>query len=121
MHISEKLAEAQKTGQPVFSFEYFPPKTAQGVQNLYERINRMHDWGPAFIDVTCFGLETNMHLTCTDMEISKVNDALDQAYKAGCTNILALRGDPPRENEKWVAKEGGFRYALDLVKYIKKK
>ncbi|KAG8531684.1 uncharacterized protein KY384_003316 [Bacidia gigantensis] len=140
MHISDKLREAQKTGQPVFSFEYFPPKTAQGVQNLYDRINRMHDWGPAFIDVTwgaggvrsdltCemvnlaqtyFGLETNMHLTCTDMAVSKVDDALDTAYKAGCTNILALRGDPPRENEKWIAKEGGFRYAKDLVTYIKK-
>ncbi|MDI1488763.1 MAG: methylenetetrahydrofolate reductase (NAD(P)H) met13 [Ramalina farinacea] len=139
MHIKDKLAEAQRTGKPVFSFEFFPPKTAQGVQNLYDRMDRMHDLGPAFVDVTwgaggsrsqltcemvnvaqsVYGLETCMHLTCTDMEISKVDNALKEAYKAGCTNILALRGDPPREKEKWVAKEGGFRYAKDLVKYIK--
>ena len=139
MHISEKLAAAQKAGKPVFSFEFFPPKTEQGVQNLYERMDRMHDLGPAFVDVTwgaggrlstltcemvnvaqsVYGLETCMHLTCTDMERHKVDDALKEAYKAGCTNILALRGDPPREKEKWEAVEGGFRYAKDLVEYIK--
>jgi methylenetetrahydrofolate reductase (NADPH) len=101
----------------------------------------MHDYGPAFIDITwgaggnlsqltcemvnvaqtMYGLETCMHLTCTDMPISKVDDALSEAYKAGCTNILALRGDPPRDQEKWEAVEGGFRYAKDLVAYIKKK
>jgi methylenetetrahydrofolate reductase (NADPH) len=102
-------------------------------------MDRMHDLGPSFIDVTwgaggrlshltcemvnvaqtVYGLETCMHLTCTDMEKSKIDAALKEAYKAGCTNILALRGDPPREKEKWVAVEGGFQYAKDLVKYIK--
>lgn len=99
----------------------------------------MHDLGPAFIDITwgaggssskltCdmvmeaqnkFGLETCMHLTCTDMEMNSVDEALQKAYEAGCTNILALRGDPPREKEKWQAIEGGFCYAKDLVKYIR--
>ncbi|KAI9884350.1 MAG: hypothetical protein M1823_003867 [Watsoniomyces obsoletus] len=139
MHISEKLAQAERMGQPIFSFEFFPPKTAQGVQNLYDRMDRMHGLGPAFIDVTwgaggrlsdltcemvkvaqsVYGLETCMHLTCTDMERSKVDWALKEAYRAGCTNILALRGDPPREKEKWVATQGGFMYARDLVRYIR--
>lgn len=99
----------------------------------------MHDLGPSFIDVTwgaggqlshltcemvnvaqtVYGLETCMHLTCTDMEKEKVDGALKEAYKAGCTNILALRGDPPRDKEKWEAVQGGFHYAKDLVKYIK--
>ncbi|KAI9800868.1 MAG: hypothetical protein M1825_003651 [Sarcosagium campestre] len=139
MHIKDKLAEAKRSGQPMFSFEFFPPKTAQGVQNLYDRMDRMHAMGPSFIDVTwgaggrlshltcemvnvaqsVYGLETCMHLTCTDMEKGKVDAALKEAYKAGCTNILALRGDPPREQEKWEAVDGGFRYAKDLVKYIR--
>ena len=55
------------------------------------------------------------------MEKSKLDDALRDAYNAGCTNILALRGDPPREREKWEATAGGFRYAKDLVVYIKEK
>ncbi|KAF2455151.1 methylenetetrahydrofolate reductase 2 [Lineolata rhizophorae] len=139
MHISEKLAEARKNNKATFSFEFFPPKTAQGVQNLYDRMDRMHGLGPSFVDVTwgaggrmshltcemikvaqsAYGLETCMHLTCTDMERSKIDEALSAAYAAGCTNILALRGDPPRDKERWEATQGGFRYARDLVKYIR--
>lgn len=139
MHIRDMLAEAEKGAQPSFSFEYFPPKTAQGVQNLYERIDRMYNFGPKFIDITwgaggriaeltcemvlqaqsVYGLETCMHLTCTDMGLERVNDALSKAYKAGCTNILALRGDPPRDQEKWTATDGNFQYARDLVKHIR--
>ena len=139
MHIKDMLSEAQGNGRPSFSFEYFPPKTAQGVQNLYDRIDRMYNFGPKFIDITwgaggrsaeltcemvtqaqaVYGLETCMHLTCTDMAVQQVDDALKLAYKAGCTNILALRGDPPREQEKWTATDGGFMYARDLVKYIR--
>lgn len=158
MHISQMLADSKAEGKPTFSFEFFPPKTAQvrrmipwysilvtditqGVQNLYDRMDRMHSFGPKFIDVTwgaggrlshltcemvkvaqsVYGLETCMHLTCTDMERSKLDDALKEAHQAGCTNILALRGDPPREKEKWEATQGGFRYAKDLVKYIREK
>ncbi|KAJ5604618.1 Methylenetetrahydrofolate reductase 1 [Penicillium lagena] len=141
MHIREKLAQNEAAGQPGISFEFFPPKTAQGVQNLYDRMDRMHGLGPSFVDVTwgaggrlsdltcemvgvaqtVYGLETCMHLTCTDMPQEKVDQALQAAYKAGCTNILALRGDPPREKETWEATEGGFRYAKDLVKYIREK
>ena len=104
-------------------------------------MDRMHGFGPQFIDITwgaggrhsklttemvkvaqsVYGLETLMHLTCTDMERTKLDEALSDAYHAGCTNILALRGDPPREREKWEATAGGFRYAKDLVKYIKDK
>ncbi|KAJ5547976.1 hypothetical protein N7513_005210 [Penicillium frequentans] len=141
MHIREKLAQKEASGQPGISFEFFPPKTAQGVQNLYDRMDRMHGLGPSFIDITwgaggrlsdltcemvnvaqsVYGLETCMHLTCTDMPQEKIDQALSTAYKAGCTNILALRGDPPREKEAWEAADGGFRYAKDLVKYIREK
>ncbi|CAG8960999.1 hypothetical protein HYFRA_00002539 [Hymenoscyphus fraxineus] len=141
MHVSAMLAEAKNSGQPKYSFEFFPPKTAQGVQNLYDRMDRMHGLGPSFIDITWgaggrlaeltvemvsvaqaqYGLETCMHLTCTDMGQDKVDEALKSAYKAGCTNILALRGDPPREKEKWEAAEGGFRYAKDLVQHIRQR
>ncbi|KAF4771560.1 hypothetical protein N7455_007799 [Penicillium solitum] len=141
MHIREKLAKNEAEGKTGISFEFFPPKTAQGVQNLYDRMDRMHGLGPSFIDITwgaggrlsdltcemvsvaqsVYGLETCMHLTCTDMPLEKVDQALQAAYKAGCTNILALRGDPPRDKETWEAAENGFRYAKDLVKYIRDK
>src|SRR5947208_16212138 len=98
MHIKDMLAEAERTKKPTFSFEFFPPKTAQGVQNLYDRMDRMHDLGPTFIDITwgaggrhsqltCemvnaaqahYGIETCMHLTCTVKVKNNVDEAMQQ-------------------------------------------
>lgn len=140
MQIKDMLAQNGKAAKPTFSFEFFPPKTAQGVQNLYNRMESMQGLGPSFIDITwgaggrhaeltCemvavaqsnYGLETCMHLTCTDMGREKIDQALRAAYKAGCTNILALRGDPPANKDEWTACDDDFQYARDLVKYIRK-
>eukprot|EP00276_Gloeochaete_wittrockiana_P005145 CAMPEP_0184655738 /NCGR_PEP_ID=MMETSP0308-20130426/14383_1 /TAXON_ID=38269 /ORGANISM="Gloeochaete witrockiana, Strain SAG 46.84" /LENGTH=592 /DNA_ID=CAMNT_0027092455 /DNA_START=195 /DNA_END=1973 /DNA_ORIENTATION=+ len=129
-----------KEKKPFFSFEYFPPKTEAGVENLYERIDRMAELQPLFADVTWGAggktadltleitsntqnlccIETMMHLTCTNMELSMLMNALKSAKDAGIMNILALRGDPPVGQERWTAVEGGLSYACDLVKLIRK-
>lgn len=144
MHITEKLDKYHETSnKTTFSFEYFVPKTTQGVQNLYDRMDRMFEASlPQFIDITwnagggrlsqmstelvatsqsVLGIETCMHLTCTNMPVADIDDALESAYNSGCQNILALRGDPPHDSQEWTAVEGGFHYAKDLVKYIKQK
>ncbi|KAF7724259.1 hypothetical protein EC973_001215 [Apophysomyces ossiformis] len=140
MKIIDKIRKAEKENRYFWSFEYFPPKTAQGVQNLYDRMERMQRYGPEFIDVTwgaggtsadltmeivataqsVYGLETMMHLTCTNMPVEKVDIALKAAKDCGCQNILALRGDPPRGQSTWESCESGFEHAVDLVKYIRK-
>jgi methylenetetrahydrofolate reductase (NADPH) len=143
--INEKLKiwQAEKPGTPWFSFEYFPPKTDLGVQNLYERFDRMATLDPMWVDVTwgaggstadktlelCInalkihGLNVMMHLTCTNMSKEKLKEALDTCKENGICNILALRGDPPGYLEKggegFKQCEGGFAYATDLVKYIR--
>jgi len=66
------------------------------------------------------GLETCMHLTCTNMPVAMVDAALQEAHDSGCRNILALRGDPPKGEEEWVATDGGFNHAIDLVRHIRK-
>lgn len=86
------------------------------MQNLYDRIDKMHALGPQFIDITwnaggrlsnltcemvnvaqsVYGLETCMHLTCTGMPKEKVDNALKEAYKAGCQNILAVSHNPQK-------------------------
>ncbi|CAJ0846780.1 14968_t:CDS:10 [Entrophospora sp. SA101] len=139
MKIINKVQKAMEENRPYWSFEYFPPKTQQGVQNLYDRMERMYYLGPEFIDVTwnaggtssqltseivataqsVYGLETMMHLTCTNMPKEKIDIALKQAKECGCQNILALRGDPPHGQERWEAVQGGFTYAIDLVRYIR--
>lgn len=66
-----------------------------------------------------YGLDTLMHLTCTNMEKDKIDLALSQAKEAGIRNILALRGDPPRGHEYWTPVDNQFKHAIDLVKYIR--
>eukprot|EP01083_Nonionella_stella_P039361 107051_1 len=122
------------------SFEFYPPKTADGVQNLYRRLERMKNQNPLFIDFTWgaggstsdltvelstksaqeFGYEVNMHLTCTNMDLQKIIDGLSAAKSAGIRNICALRGDPPEGQERWTAGASGFECARDLIDYIRK-
>ncbi|EJF64401.1 methylenetetrahydrofolate reduct [Dichomitus squalens LYAD-421 SS1] len=138
MKISHKIEQAAKEDRIWWSFEYFPPRTAQGLQNLLDRIERMRALGPEFVDITwnaggrsseltselvktcqkLIGIETCMHLTCTGMPKEKVDTALREAKQHGCRNVLALRGDPPVGKE-WEAVEGGFSYGVDLVRYIR--
>lgn len=61
-----------------------------------------------------------MHLTCTNMTQDLIDEALKKCVKYGVRNILALRGDPPKGEERWTAVEGGFKNASDLVRYIRK-
>jgi len=67
-----------------------------------------------------YGIVTNMHLTCTNIEAEKVTAALEQAKEAGIRNIVALRGDAPEGQDKWETTSGGFGCAADLVGYIRK-
>ncbi|KAG0226223.1 hypothetical protein BGW42_003817 [Actinomortierella wolfii] len=139
MKVIDKIRKAEEEGRPYWSFEYFPPKTTAGVQNLYDRMERMYNLGPEFIDITwnaggtssdlttelvataqsVYGLETCMHLTCTNMPREKIDIALKAAKACGNQNILALRGDPPRGQEEWVSCDNGFSHASDLVAYIR--
>jgi len=140
MKISDKLEDFKAQGKTYYSFEFFPPKTDFGLDNLYSRIDRMASLQPAYIDITWgaggstaertlemsktiqkyFGLEVMMHLTCTNMSVSSINKVLMDAQENGLSNILALRGDPPEGTGEWEKHEQGFKYGIDLVRYIRK-
>jgi methylenetetrahydrofolate reductase (NADPH) len=66
-------------------------------------------------------MDTQMHLTCTNINEQLINETLDYAKRENITNILALRGDPPSDTKSWTATDENFQYGSDLVKYIKKK
>merc|ERR1712048_240458 len=135
-----KISDLMKEAKPgFFSFEFFPPKTADGVENLKKRIVRMKNLNPMFVDFTwgaggstselsldltaCakndLGCVANMHLTCTNQTSTLADEALAKCRAVGVRNICALRGDPPRGMDKWEATEGGFTCALDLVKKMR--
>ena len=129
-----------------FSLEFFPPKTQMGLSNLQTRLSRMSlALRPLFVTVTwgaggstsakslelaeiCqrqLGLTTCLHLTCTNMNKKLIDEALEEAKAMGIRNILALRGDPPREEEyrleeEAINTESEFVWAVDLVRYIRK-
>jgi len=136
MKIIEKIhAAAADPNRVVFSFEFFPPKTEDGVDNLFERMDRMVAHNPSFCDITWGAggttadltleiankmqnivcVETMMHLTCTNMPVEKIDHALQTIKSNGLQNVLALRGDPPHGQDKFVQVEGGFACARDLV------
>ncbi|MCJ1354529.1 MAG: hypothetical protein MMC33_004518 [Icmadophila ericetorum] len=130
-----------------FSLEFFPPKTQMGLSNLQPRLARMaHAFRPLFINVTwgaggstsdkslelaeiCqrqLGLTTCLHLTCTNMKKKLIDEALEEAKAMGVKNILALRGDPPRDKEYRLegeeeeeTDEPTLVWAADLVRYIR--
>ncbi|HIN61514.1 MAG TPA: hypothetical protein EYM89_02015 [Candidatus Marinimicrobia bacterium] len=140
MKISDKLEDYKAQDKTFYSFEFFPPKTDFGLDNLYGRIDRMASLQPAYIDVTWgaggstakrtlemsktiqkyFGLEVMMHLTCTNMPVSSINKVLIDAQENDLSNILALRGDPPDGTVKWEKHEQGFNNGIDLVRFIRK-
>ncbi|MDE3067186.1 MAG: methylenetetrahydrofolate reductase [NAD(P)H] [Verrucomicrobiota bacterium] len=126
---------------PVVSFEFFPPKTDEGVRNLLEKhIPALARARPDFCSVTYgagggtrdktlmiveriqreHGLTTLAHLTCVDHTRGEVGDVLERIRALGCRNILALRGDPPGGGE-FQRVPGGFEYAAQLVRFIRER
>jgi methylenetetrahydrofolate reductase (NADPH) len=135
MRIDELLA----AGEPIFSFEFFPPRTEQGERNLYDALAELRTLEPSFVSVTYgaggstraktieivsrikqdYGLEAMAHFTCVAATVPELRATLDQMRAAGIDNVLALRGDPPAGGEDWVKTEGGLEYSRELVELIR--
>ncbi|MCS6992954.1 MAG: methylenetetrahydrofolate reductase [NAD(P)H] [Anaerolineales bacterium] len=136
MHIAHILSRPGTQ----FSFEFFPPKTPEGSAILFETIEQLTPLQPAFVSVT-YGAggstrdltrdlvirlqrETSLnvvaHLTAVGASRAELHAILEDYARAGIENLMVLRGDPPRDHPDYVPPPDGFRYAADLVAYIKK-
>jgi methylenetetrahydrofolate reductase (NADPH) len=135
MRIDELLAGPG----PVFSFEFFPPKTERGEQNLYTALDELSALDPSFVSVTYgaggstrektieivkrikrdHGLEAMAHFTCVGATVAQLRGTLDEMTGAGIENVLALRGDPPAGQAEWIKTEGGLEYSSELVAMIR--
>jgi methylenetetrahydrofolate reductase (NADH) len=139
VRISDLLRFARERGEPVFSFEFFPPKTDEGVRALFETVEALRPLGPAYVSVT-YGaggstrqrtielvkrlkreseVEAMAHVTCAGASRDEIAAVLDEIADAGVQNVLALRGDPPRGQDAFVPHPDGFRYASELVQLIR--
>ncbi|HWL92519.1 MAG TPA: methylenetetrahydrofolate reductase [NAD(P)H] [Phycisphaerae bacterium] len=135
MRIRERLS----SGRPCFSFEFFPPKTEAGVQNLRETVAALRDLNPTFVSVTygaggttrdrtielvtefqkSHAIDVMAHLTCVGASRDEIAGVLQRLRDAGIENVLALRGDPPKGETKFEAPKDGFAYADELIRFIR--
>src|ERR1017187_7037440 len=133
-----RIDEILTAGGPVFSFEFFPPKTEAGESNLYAALSELRTLEPSFVSVTYgaggsprektieivkrirdeYGLEAMAHFTCVGATVPELRGTLDEMQSAGIDNVLALRGDPPAGQEAWTKTEGGLEYSRELVEMI---
>jgi methylenetetrahydrofolate reductase (NADPH) len=134
MRIDEILA----TSRPVFSFEFFPPRTPEGVEALFETIATLKPLEPSFVSVTYgaggatrdgtveiattikrhHGLEAMTHLSCVGETTKGLVEILDRLRAGGIENVLALRGDPPRGQTQFARPKGGLESAAELAAFI---
>jgi len=123
---------------PVFSFEFFPPKTDEGERKLIETVYRLKELGPSYVSVTKtggkpaektieltarikheVGVEAMTHMTCATAGRTDMARIFGLIRDAGIENVLPLRGDPPADQPNFVRPPDGFDYASELVGFIR--
>ena len=136
MRIDEIIATR---AEPVFSFEFFPPKTEDGERNLQTALRELGPLEPSYVSVTYgaggstrdrtieivktlkdeHGLEAMAHLSCVGATREDLRQILDEIRDAGIDNVLALRGDPPRGETEWRPHPGGLHYSTELAALVR--
>src|SRR5712672_3330555 len=126
-----RIDELVGQGKPTISFEFFPPKSDAGFQQLYQVIDELHPLRPSYVSVT-YGaggstrqktvdlvariqnelkIRSMAHLTCVGHTAEEIGGILDQLWETGIRNVLTLRGDPPAGQSQFTATPGGFAFA----------
>jgi methylenetetrahydrofolate reductase (NADPH) len=132
----DRIIEQAK--EPIFSFEFFPPKSDAGERVLGQALESLRQLDPAFVSVTYgaaggsrdrtleltkwikqeLAIEAMAHLSCVGAAREELAGMLDEMRDAGIENILALRGDPPRGESDWKPHPGGLSYSTELARMI---
>lgn len=135
MKIIDLLTENKLT----ISFEVFPPKTETNFESVKQATEEIATLKPAFMSVTYgagggtskytldiakdikhnFGVPSLAHLTCVSSSKETVHQRIEDILSAGITNIMALRGDIPKELQNRDRSKWDYNYATDLIKEIK--
>jgi methylenetetrahydrofolate reductase (NADPH) len=131
---------AAGTRPPQVSFEFFPPKTPEMEEKLWQTVKRLEPLAPRFVSVT-YGaggstrerthatvlrirqetqLEPAAHLTCIGADCAEVDEVARHYWQAGIRHLVALRGDAPASQGRYQPYPGGYAYAADLVAGLKR-
>ncbi|MBM7115373.1 methylenetetrahydrofolate reductase [NAD(P)H] [Archangium primigenium] len=134
-----KIRNRLNPSDPCFSFEFFPPKTDAGTDNLMKTLEELAPLEPGFVSVTYgaggstrdktvdlvtrikgeTGIETMAHLTCLGHTRDELRELLRRLKGARIDNVLALRGDMPQGGLPAEPVDGGLARATDLVRFIR--
>jgi methylenetetrahydrofolate reductase (NADPH) len=126
---------------PTLSFEFFPPRDEIGFWDLYRTVESLRPLEPSYVSVTYgaggttrlktlelvariksdIGIESMAHLTCVGSTRAAIGRTVDDLNQRGIENILALRGDPPEGQRRFVPTEGGFKHANELVAFLRER
>lgn len=128
-----------KSPETTLSFEFFPPKDDLASEALFQTVNDLSAFDPSYVSVT-YGaggttrertrsivqrimrktqIPTIPHLTCIGHSFDEMSEILDRYSDDSVETILALRGDPPRNQPDYDRSQDDFQYAADLVRFIK--
>jgi methylenetetrahydrofolate reductase (NADPH) len=134
-----KIVQLLQKKEPIFSFEFFPPKTDEGEKKLFETLKNLQELSPSFVSVTYgaggstrdktvgwvsrikndLGIEAMAHLTCVGSPQEEIFRILKTLKENKIENVLALRGDPPKGQAHFQAHPDGFSHANHLAEFIK--
>lgn len=133
-----KIKDLFEKKKKVLSFELFPPKRDGNLEGLFQTVERLKELKPDYISITYgaggstrdmtyeiavrlkeMGVLPLMHFTCVGHSRDEIKQLLDKVKAAGIENLLALRGDPPQGQASFVPAPDGFRYANELVQFIR--
>jgi methylenetetrahydrofolate reductase (NADPH) len=134
-----KIRNRLDPARPCFSFEFFPPRTTEGERQLWETLEDLRALEPGFVSVTYgaggstrdrtlelvthikerTGIEAMAHLTCVGHSQADLGAILDRITAARIENVLALRGDAPKDQQAFAPVAGGFEHARELVAFIR--
>ena len=134
-----KITDILKQRKFIFSCEFFPPKTDEGMEQLFEAARELKAFAPGYVSVTYgagggtrektlgivqriqreLGLVSMAHLTCVGHSKAELGQILDHLKDAGIENVIALRGDPPKGDGGFKPHPDGFRHAAELARFIR--
>jgi len=133
-----RVAELLAARRPNFSFEFFPPRDDEGVAALFATIAALRELDPGFVSVT-YGaggstrartvelverihreLEITpvAHLTCVGSSRAELHEVLRRIVDAGIENVIAIRGDPPRGQDRFVPEPDGLAHGSELISLV---
>lgn len=141
MENNRNIGDKFKSGQTVFSVEFFPPKTEEGARQILRTAKKLKELSPDYASITygaggstrertldygellhdIFDFEMMPHLTCMGHSKDDIAAIVERYAAAGFRNVMALRGDPPKGETAFVPHPDGFKHANELVEFVRSK